>query len=182
MRRDFVVDLLPNPPQYESPKHHLRCPPTFLGLLCDTDCAIDSPMLVTLHRKEDGLNCSWDNTIGTGLSPLTQLLEVQNGLCFPFHFLQNPFKLLQNQPGMDSISTFSATITRPSLSKVALLTSFSDFCSNHPTRNNLPKWRLPKWRLPKWRLPKRLWTLPQCYQDLSTQSTASHFLLLEIEI
>ena len=134
MRRDFVVDLLPNPPQYESPKHHLRCPPTFLGLLCDTDCAIDSPMLVTLHRKEDGLNCSWDNTIGTGLSPLTQLLEVQNGLCFPFHFLQNPFKLLQNQPGMDSISTFSATITRPSLSKVALLTSFSDFCSNHPTR------------------------------------------------
>ena len=133
MRRDFVVDLLPNPPQYESPKHHLRCPPTFLGLLCDTDCAIDSPMLVTLHRKEDGLNCSWDNTIGTGLSPLTQLLEVQNGLCFPFHFLQNPFKLLQNQPGMDSISTFSATITRPSLSKVALLTSFSDFCSNHPT-------------------------------------------------
>ena len=135
MRRDFVVDLLPNPPQYESPKHHLRCPPTFLGLLCDTDCAIDSPMLVTLHRKEDGLNCSWDNTIGTGLSPLTQLLEVQNGLCFPFHFLQNPFKLLQNQPGMDSISTFSATITRPSLSKVALLTSFSDFCSDHPTQN-----------------------------------------------
>ncbi len=142
MRRDFVVDLLPNPPQYESPKHHLRCPPTFLGLLCDTDCAIDSPMLVTLHRKEDGLNCSWDNTIGTGLSPLTQLLEVQNGLCFPFHFLQNPFKLLQNQPGMDSISTFSATITRPSLSKVALLTSFSDFCSNHPTRNTTNRWFL----------------------------------------
>ena len=129
MRRDFVVKLRPKPPQHKSPKHHLHCPPTFLVLPCDIDFAIDSPMSVTLHRHQGGLNCPWDNTIGAGLSPLTQLLEAENEPCFPSTFLQNAFKPLQVQPDIDSISTFSATITRPSLSKVALLTSFSDFCS-----------------------------------------------------
>ena len=68
---------------------------------------------------------------------LLNCLRHENGGSIAPPVFARSFNPLQPRPASDSISTFRARMGQRALSKALRLTSFSDFCANYPTRDNL---------------------------------------------